>query len=50
MYGRMKCGDIMMVWDYVRNVAVPESKMRRGSKRFAASEKAKYENTIKTKS
>lgn len=48
LYGRMKCGDTMMVWDYARNVAVPESEMRLGSKRFTASEKAKYENKTKS--
>ena len=42
LYGRMKCGDVMMVWDYANDVAVPESKMKCGSRRWRASEKAKH--------
>lgn len=43
-YGRMQCGDLLVVWDYARNIAVPESQMRLGTKRWKASEKAKYTN------
>ncbi len=31
----------MMVWDYLNDVAVEESKMKLGSKRWKASEKAR---------
>ena len=42
LYGRMKCGDTMMVWDYVAEQAVPEKEMPSGSERWKASEKAKH--------
>ena len=42
LYGRMKCGDTMMAWDYVNNVALPESELRKDKSRWAASERAKY--------
>ena len=45
LYGRMKCGATMMVWDYANEVAVPESEMPPGSKRRSMSEKAKRSNT-----
>lgn len=38
----MKCGDTMMAWDYVNNVALPESELRKDKSRWAASERAKY--------
>jgi hypothetical protein len=44
LYGRMKCGDTMMVWDYTKEKAVPESELKTGSKQWRASEKAKYGN------
>ena len=42
LYGRMKCGDTMMAWDYVNDVALPESELRKDKARWAASERAKY--------
>ena len=42
LYGRMKCGDKMMVWDYSSESAVPESKMPMGGNRWKRSEKAKW--------
>lgn len=42
LYGRMKCGDTMMAWDYVNNVALPEAELRKDKARWAASERAKY--------
>lgn len=42
LYGRMKCGDTMMSWDYANEIAVPESDMPMGSERWKASEKAKF--------
>lgn len=42
IYGKMKCGATMMVWDYANDVAVPESEMPPGSKRWSMSEKAKW--------
>jgi hypothetical protein len=45
LYGRMKCGSTMMVWDYANEVALPEKEMPAGSKRWAMSEKAKWSNT-----
>ena len=44
LYGRMKCGATMMVWDYANEVALPEKEMPAGSKRWAMSEKAKWSN------
>lgn len=43
MYGRMKAGNTMFVWDYANDEAVPESEMRPGTERWKASQKAKYE-------
>jgi hypothetical protein len=48
MYGRMKVGDTMMVWDYANEEAVPQSKMKDGSKRWKASEKARFEELKKS--
>jgi len=42
MYGRIKCGDTMMAWDYAQNKAVPEAELKADKKRWAASEKAKW--------
>lgn len=44
LYGRMKCGATMMVWDYANECAVPEKEMPAGGKRWAMSEKAKWSN------
>jgi len=41
MFGRMKCGDTMMVWDYVNECAVEESVMKNDKKRWADSERKK---------
>ena len=43
MYGQMKCGDVMMVWDYVNDVAVPEKELRADKARWSASKRAKCE-------
>lgn len=42
LYGRMKCGDTMMVWDYANNITLPEAELRKDKARWAASERAKY--------
>lgn len=42
LYGRVKCGDVMMVWDYAQDVAIPETQMRANKERFKASENAKW--------
>lgn len=42
LYGRLQVGDTMMVWDYAKDEAVPESGMKPGSERWKASEKAKW--------
>ncbi len=42
MYGRMKCGDAIMVWDFVSETAVPASEMRTGSEQWKASERMKH--------
>jgi hypothetical protein len=41
IYGRIKVGNVMWVWDYKNDVAVKESEMTTEMK--VASEKAKYE-------
>lgn len=41
-FGSMQMGDTLMVWDYVKDVAVTEKEMPYGSKRWKASERAKY--------
>lgn len=41
LYGRMKCGDVMWVWDYARNEAIIESELKADKERFKASEAAK---------
>ncbi len=42
LYGRIKCGDTMMAWDYANNVALPEAELCKDKARCAASERAKY--------
>lgn len=42
LHGRMKIENIMMVWDYVNDVAIPEKEMHQNRKRWAASETAKF--------
>ena len=44
LYGRMKCGDVMMAWDYANECALPEKELRADKARWAASEKAKWSN------
>lgn len=44
LFGRMKCGSTMMVWDYANEMAVPESEMPQGGRRWSISEKAKWSN------
>jgi hypothetical protein len=41
-FGRMKCGDTMMVWDYANECAIPEKEMEADKARWCASEKAKW--------
>lgn len=41
MYGRMKIGDTMWVWDHVKDEPVREKDM--SEERWAASEKKKWE-------
>lgn len=43
LYGRVKCGAIMMVWDYHNEIAVPESEMSPGTERWSKSEKARFQ-------
>ena len=43
LYGRVKCGKNMMVWDYANDCAVKEALMKPGSDRWKASERAKWE-------
>lgn len=38
----MKCGPVMVVWDYANEIAVNEEAMKQGSERWKESEKAKY--------
>lgn len=42
IYGRMKCGDVMMAWDYANEVAVPEKELLADKARWAESERAKF--------
>jgi hypothetical protein len=42
LYGRMKCGNVMMAWDYANNVALPEKKLKADKERWRKSEQAKY--------
>lgn len=43
MYGGMVINGVNYVWDYVNEEAVPEKEMPKGSERWQASEKRKYE-------
>lgn len=43
LYGRIKSGPVMMVWDYARELAVNEKEMPAGSMRWQASERARHE-------
>lgn len=45
-YGRMKCGDTIMVWDYTNERAVPESEMKPGSEPWKKNERAKWQRTV----
>jgi len=47
LYGSLWCGGTFMVWDYANDVAVEASKMKRGSKRWKESEKAKCYPNLK---
>lgn len=47
-YGRMKCGDVMMVWDYANECAVPEAEMPIGQSRWINSERAKFAALIES--
>ena len=38
----MKCGDTMMAWDYVNDVALPEAELRKDKARWAASERVRF--------
>jgi len=42
LYGRMKCGDTMMAWDYANDCAVKESVLRADKERWIKSEQAKW--------
>lgn len=44
IYGRMKCGDTMMAWDYANDVAIPEADLMKDKARWAASERAKHQS------
>lgn len=46
LYGRMKCGDVLWLWDYVQNKARPASEMTKAEK--MASEKARWVNLVAT--
>lgn len=43
IYGSMKCGDTLFVWDYANDEAVPKVDMPCGSVQWKASEKAKHQ-------
>ena len=44
LYGRMKCGGVVWVWNYYRNAAVQEYRMPVGSAEWEKSEKVKWSN------
>ena len=48
-FGHVKLGEVMMVWDWAIDSAIPESKMRFGSARWKKSERAKFKMFQKTK-
>lgn len=43
LYGRIDIGGVLWVWDYHRNVAVPDYKLKSGSRAWKLSEKARFE-------
>jgi hypothetical protein len=45
MYGRIKVGSIIYVWDYVEDRAIPKREMTK--ERFAESEKIRWETLKK---
>lgn len=47
IYGSMKMGDTLMVWDYANDVAVPASEMKAGSERWVNSERVKWRGVKK---
>lgn len=47
IYGRLKVGDVLWVWDYHRNKAVPDYKLKAGSNDWKLSEKAKWDGMRK---
>jgi hypothetical protein len=52
LFGHMKMGEVVYVWDYVNEVALPEKELLADKARWAASEKLKwsrYEKLIKNK-
>lgn len=48
MYGSVTLGKESYVWDYVNEVAIPETEMPIGSDRWKESERAKW-NAVKRK-
>lgn len=40
--GRMRCGDVLWVWDYANEVATPEDNMPEGGERWEQSERARW--------
>ena len=42
-YGRMQCGETLMLWDYATHCAVPERDMPIGGSRWQLSEKARFQ-------
>jgi len=47
LYGRLKIGDVLYVWDYKADKAVPASEMEEGSPRWKESERAKWQGIQK---
>jgi phosphoserine phosphatase len=43
LYGQMRIGDVLWVWDYAADKPVREDEMRRGTDRWYASEAARGE-------
>ena len=41
LYGRMKCGNVMMAWDYANDVALPEKELRADKERWKQSERTR---------
>ena len=42
IYGRVKCGDVMMAWDYAKECALPEGELLADRNRWAESERARW--------